>query len=109
MAIDDPVSAIQSLNASDERQQSPVSRFAKEFLALTKLLSPRSAEFTLDGIKAAVGWLGRREERNRQELVDAIAEELKYRSSQIERLMVESEDHRRFLADEMPTLVLDAL
>src|ERR1035438_10155056 len=82
MPIDDPMSVLQSLNASDERQRSPVSRVAKQFLTLLKLLP--GTGFTLDGIGTVVEWLGQREEANRQELVAVIAEELKYRGAQIE-------------------------
>ena len=109
MAIEDPISALQSLNASDNRQRSPVSRLAKPFLAIVKLFTPPGGEFTFGGIEAAVDWLGRREEENRQELVEVLAEELKYRGSQIEQIMAESQEHRRFMAEDMPGLVLDAL
>lgn len=109
MAIDDPISALQALNASDERRQSPLVGRAKQFLEVVKLLSRPGAEFTLGGIEAAVDWLSRREERNRWELVDAIAEEMKRHGNDIRRLLATSEEHRRFMAEEMPGLVLDAL
>jgi hypothetical protein len=87
MPIDDPVSSLQSLNASDERQRSPLSRFAKDFLALVKLLSLTGAEMPVNGIQAVLDWLGQREEKNREELVSVIAEELNHRGSQIETLI----------------------
>jgi hypothetical protein len=109
MPIDDPISALQSLNDSDERQHSPVSRFAKQFLGIVKRFAPPGTEIPLASIEAAVGWLGQRAERNREELLDTIAEEMKYRGDQIERLLATSEEHRRFMADEVPGLVLYAL
>ena len=58
MPIDDPTTALQALNLSDERQRSPLSRFAKPFLAFTKLIAPPGGELTLGGLEAAVDWLG---------------------------------------------------
>jgi hypothetical protein len=109
MAIDDPISALQSLNASDDRQGSPVSRFAKEFLGIVKLFAPPGAEIPLAGLEAVTEWLSARAEKNREELLDAVAEEIKHRGAQIEQLRATSEEHRRFMADEMPGLALDAL
>ena len=60
MPIDDPTTALQALNLSDERQRSPLSRFAKPFLAFTKLIAPPGGELTLGGLEAAVDWLGGR-------------------------------------------------
>ena len=54
MPIDDPTTALQALNLSDERQRSPLSRFAKPFLAFTKLIAPPGGELTLGGLEAAV-------------------------------------------------------
>jgi hypothetical protein len=109
MPIDDPISAIQSLNASDERQRSPVSRFAKPFLEIGKLFAPPGTKIPLAGIGAAVHWLDRRAEMNREEVWNATAEEMKYRGAQIDRLLADSEEHQHFMAEEMPALVLDAL
>jgi hypothetical protein len=108
MAIDDPISALQSLEASDQRQRSPVTRFAKQFLSIVKMFSLGN-ELTFAGIEAAVDWVSRREEENRQEFVEALAEQLRHRGSQIEQLLATSERHRRFMAEEMPGIVLDAL
>ena len=109
MPIDDPISALQAANANDDRQRSPALRLAKPFLTIARLLAPPCIAVTLGGIHAAVEWLGGREEENRQFLVDAIAEEMKYCESRIRQLISTSEEHRRFMADEMPGLVLDAL
>ena len=109
MPIDDPISALQAANATDDRQRSPVSHLAKPFLTIARLLAPPGVGVTLGGIQAAVEWLSGREEENRQVLVDAIAEEVKYCNSRIQQLVAASEVHRRFMEDEMPGLVLDAL
>ena len=109
VAIDDPISSLQSLNASDERQQSPVLDFADDFLRIVRLLTPAGTDIPVSAIEGAVGWLSRRRSENRAELVDAMAEELKHRGKQIQQLFKESEEHRRFTADETPGLVLDGL
>ncbi len=109
MPIDDPMSALQAVNANDDRQRSPASRLVKPFLTIARLLVPPGIDVTLGGIQVAGEWLSGREEENRQSLVDAIAEEMKYCESRIQQLISTSEDHRRFMADEMPGLVLDAL
>jgi len=97
------------LNASDERQHSPMLRMAPQFLEIVKLFSPPGAEFPIGAIKAALDWLSRHEEENRRALVDAIAEEVKRHGDELRRLLATSEEHRRFMAEEMPGLVLDAL
>lgn len=109
MAIDEPISALQNLNASDERQRSPILSLSSDFLRLIKLLAPVGSEIPLSALEGAVDWLSRRSAENRAELVNVIAEELKFRATQIERLLNTSEEHRRFMADEMPALVVDAL
>jgi hypothetical protein len=108
MTIDEPISALQSLNASDERQRSPISRFAKPFLVIARQFAP-GGDLTLGGIESVIDWLNDRAERNCQELVDVMAEELKYCGRQIKALVDQSEAHRRFMADEMPGLLLDGL
>ena len=109
MPIDDPTTALQALNLSDERQRSPLSRFAKPFLAFTKLIAPPGGELTLGGLEAAVDWLGGKAEANLKEFVDVLAEDLKYRGAQVQRLLAENEAQRKFVADELPGLAVDAL
>jgi hypothetical protein len=77
-------------------------RFAKQFLEIVKLFAPPGAETSLAGFKAAVDFVGRREDKNREELLTAIAEEVKSRGSQIEHLQATSEAHRSFMEEEMP-------
>jgi hypothetical protein len=79
MPIDDPISALQSLNASDERQGALVSRFAKPFLAAVKLFALPAAEIMPASFELVVDWVSRREDKNREELLAVIAEEVKYR------------------------------
>jgi hypothetical protein len=105
MLIDNPISALQQMNAGDERQHSPVSRSRE----IVKLFAPPNAEISLAGFKAAVNFVSRRDDKNREELPRVIAEEVKSRESQIEDLQATSEAHRRFMEEEMPSLVLDAL
>jgi hypothetical protein len=109
VSVDDPISALQSLNASDQRQGSPVLPFAQQFLQIVRLFSPANLDLSLNGIQAALDWLSHRNEKNRQELVDVIAEEVKRHSKDILLLLDRSEEHRRFMAEEMPGLVVDAL
>jgi hypothetical protein len=108
MPIDDPISAIQALNESDDRQRSPVHRFAKPFLEVIGLFSPGS-ELTLRGISAVFDWLDQQARDKLSELVGVLADELKYRGTQIQQLIKESEQHRKFVAEDLPPLVLDAL
>jgi hypothetical protein len=109
MPVDDPISAIQALNDSDDRQASPILGVAEDLLRVTKLLVPPAVKPAITLIDGAVSWLNRKRAANRNELVDVMAEELKLCGDQIGRLLIESEDHRRFMTDEMPGLVLDGL
>jgi hypothetical protein len=109
MPIDDPIRAVQALNMSDERQRSPLSRFAKPFLAFAKLIAPPGGELTLGGLEAAVDWLGGKAESNLKEFVDVLAEDLNYRGAQVQKLLAENEAQRKFVADELPGLAVDAL
>jgi hypothetical protein len=109
MPIDDPISALESLDRSDERQQSPVSRLSKPFLAIVKLLAPPGTEFALGTFEAAADWLNGRAESNRQEFVKVVAEELKYCAASIQKLLGENEAQRKFVEDELPGLTVDAL
>jgi len=109
MPSDDSILAIQALNESDERQRSPIHRFAQSFLEIVKLFSPPGSELTLGGISAVFGWLDKRSSDNLAELVTVLADELRHRGAQIQRLMQETEEHRKFVADDLPGLVLDAL
>lgn len=108
MPIDDPVSALQSLNASDERQRSPISRFSKPFLAIAKLVAPGAA-FGLAGVEAAVNWVDGRDESSRQELVTILADELKHTGVMIQKIILDNEAQKRFLEDDLPGLTVDAL
>jgi hypothetical protein len=106
---DDPISQIQGLNESDERLRSPIHRFAKPFLEIIKLFSPPGSEVTLGGIAAVLRWLDQRASDNLSTLVGVLVEELEYRGAQIQQLMEESEEHRKFVAEDLPGLALDAL
>jgi hypothetical protein len=109
MPCDDPISALEVLDASDERQRSPISRFSKPFLAIVKMLAPPGTEVALGTVEAAVDWLNGRAESNRQEFVKVFAEELKYCSENIQKLLGDNEAQRRFVEDELPGLTVDAL
>jgi hypothetical protein len=108
MAIDDPISALESLNASDERQRSPVSRLSKPFLAIAKLMVP-GAVIGLAGVEAAENWVDGRAESNRQELGAILADELKHAGAMIQKIILASEAQKRFVEDELPGLTVDAL
>ena len=86
MPIDDPISAVQALNASDDRQRSPVPDLAGHFLRVVRLFAPKEADIPIAALESAVGWLDRQRAENREQFVDSIAEELKFRANQIERL-----------------------
>lgn len=109
MPIDDPISALEALDQSDERQRSPVSRFGKPILAIAKLLAPAGAGFAGSSVEAAVDWLNGRAESNRQEFIRVLSDELKYCLAKIQKLVGEKEAQRRFVADELPGLTVDAL
>lgn len=109
MPADDPVSALQALNESDERQRSPIRRLTKHFIQVVKLFSLPGSELTLGGISAALEWLDAQAAGNLAELVQVLTDELKYRGAQIEKLMQESEGHRKFVAEDLPGLALDAM
>lgn len=109
MAIDDPVSALQALNASDDRQRPLVMGLASAFLGVVKLLAPAGTEIPLTALESAVNWLDRQASENRSEPLNVIAEELKCRGRQIDQILAQDEKQRRFVADELPALVLDGL
>jgi hypothetical protein len=109
MAIDDPIDAILTLNASDERQRSPVSRFAVDFLRVVKMFAPKGTEIPIAALEGAVDWLGRQRVEHREDLLKTVVDEMKYRGEQIDQLIANSGVHAQFMADEMPALALEAL
>lgn len=109
MPIDDPIDAIMALDASEERQRSQVSGLAVEFLRLVTLFAPKGVEVPLGALAGAIDWLSGQRAERREELVNTVVGELKYRGAQIDSLVGSSAAHRQFMADEMPGLVLDVL
>jgi hypothetical protein len=77
MAIDDPLSALEVLDDSDERQRSPLSRFRKPLLAIAKLLGPPGTDFAASAVEAADEWLNGRPESNIRELPGLTADALR--------------------------------
>lgn len=63
MPIDDPISALEVLDASDERQRSPISRFIKPTLAIVKVPLP-GADAVVGAVGVAMDWLNGRAESN---------------------------------------------
>jgi hypothetical protein len=109
MPIDEPISALEALNASAERQSDPVLARAKCFLEVLQLFSPPGVEKIFSSLTTAYGWLGVRAEQNRRELAQVVAEEVKRHSAEMIRLWGSCEEYRRFMKDVMPGLILDAL
>ncbi|HEX4808801.1 MAG TPA: hypothetical protein VH325_07725 [Bryobacteraceae bacterium] len=109
MPADDPISALEVLDASDERQRSPISRFSKPFLEIVKMLAPPGAEFALGGLEIALDWLKGRAESSRQEFVSVFAAEIKWCGANIQKLIADNEAQRRFVEGELPGLTVDAL
>ena len=109
MAIDDPISALEALDRSDERQRSPLSRFRKPLLAIAKWLAPPGADFAVNTIEAADEWLNGRAESNIREFMNVFAGEIKYSTAKIQKLLGENEKQRKFIEDELPGLTIDAL
>jgi hypothetical protein len=107
--IDDPISAIQTLNQSDELRQSPVSRYAKYFFPIVKLFGGQAASLTVSSIEHVMGWLNGTAEERMGDLVAVLADEMKQRGAQIERLLAHDQEQRRFVEEELPGLTLDAL
>jgi hypothetical protein len=109
MPIDDPISLVQSLDANDERQTSPVTGIAGHFLRIVESLAPTGSAIPIAALRGAADWLGKRRAENRAQLVDVMVDELKYHETQILRLVAEGKEQQRFIADEMPGLILDGL
>jgi hypothetical protein len=112
MPIDDPISQLQVLDASDERQRILFSGRAKDFLRIVKIsakLFVPGAAVAAEAFEMAAEWMSRRPQENRNELIDVFVEELKYRGAQVDSLTASSEEHRRFMEHEMGGLLLDAL
>jgi hypothetical protein len=76
MPVDDPVSALEALNKSDERQRSPVSSIAKAFIQVVKIFLPPDTRLALDALNPALDWVGQQSQRNLSEFVAVLAEEL---------------------------------
>lgn len=109
MPVDDPISALQTLNESDARQRSPIAARAKAFIDIIKLfLSPGDA-LTPGAMSAAVSWWERRSLENLDELVAVLASELQHRGTQIQTLIDSDQSHREFVERELPGLIWDAL
>jgi len=91
MAIDDPLSALEVLDHSDERQRSPLSRFRKPLLAIAKLLGPPGTDFAASAVEAADEWLNGRPESNIRDFMNVFAGEMKYCTAKIQKLSAENE------------------
>lgn len=109
MPIDDPISALEVLDRSDERQRSPLARFRKPLLAVAKLLGPPGTELAVNSIEAAAEWLNGRAESNIRDFINVFAGEIKYCTAKIQKLLGENENQRKFIEDELPGLTVDAL
>lgn len=109
MPVDDPISSLQALHESDVRRAISNLAVRQAFLQIVKLFSPSGSDLLLEGTSAALDWLHRQSAENLSELVKLLAEELKYRGAQIERLIQTSEAHREFAAEDLRGLVLEAM
>ncbi|HLG98283.1 MAG TPA: hypothetical protein VKX49_18350 [Bryobacteraceae bacterium] len=107
MSIDDPISALEELNRSDELLRSPLWRFSSQFLQIVKLLSPPG--IVPGTLEIAAQWFDRRAESNREEFAKVFAGEIRYCRDNVQKLLCENEAQRRFVEDELPGLTLDAL
>jgi len=105
MAIDDPISALQALNDSDERQR-PV--LAEPFAIALTAVFPNAAP-AAKALEIAADRITRQKAANQAELTNVLAEEIKYCCGKIQQLEETSEEHRRFMREDMPDLLLDAL
>ena len=109
MPIDDPISALQTIDNNDARLTTPISGIAKQFLSALALLAPPGTEFLKAGFETALVWLETRKEENRKEFEFVLAAEMRYIADRVNRLREEHEEHRRFIAECMPGLLLDGL
>jgi hypothetical protein len=108
--IDDPADALKAQNSADDRLRSPVSRLVGPFLEITKLFTPLlPGSGVMVGAAGVLNRLLDRSAKNVAELVAVLQEEMKCRGAQIAALTKESEARRKFMQDEFPGLVLDAL
>jgi hypothetical protein len=109
MSIDDPISALELLERSDDRQRSPLARFQKPLLAIAKLIGPPGTEFAVATIEATDEWLNGRAESNIRDFINVFAGEIKWCTAKIQELLGENETQRKFIQDELPGLTVDAL
>lgn len=109
MPIDDPISAARALIAGDERERSPVIRLAKDFFEILNCFPPARALLERLPVGTVVNWLERREQENRQYLVDVLIDEVKRHESKLRDLEQKDGQHAAFIRDEYPGLVLDGL
>jgi hypothetical protein len=84
-------------------------RFLKPLLAVAKLLAPPGTEFGFTTIEAAVDWLNGRAESNVRDFMDVFANEIRHCTANIQKLLIESEEQRKFIEEELPGLTVDAL
>jgi hypothetical protein len=112
MPSDDPIAALRALDASDERQASPLSGLTRDFLKIVKLWAKvcvPPAAVAVEGVEAAAEWLSRWRQTNRNELIEVMADELQRHEARIKWLVASSAKHSQFMQEEMPGLILDAL
>src|SRR5262249_16638949 len=74
-----------------------------------QMFGPPGTDFTAGAFKAADEWLNGRAQTNINDFMRVAAEEIKYNSSKIQKLIGENEEQRKFIEDELPGLTVDGL
>jgi len=114
MAIDDPLDAAENRVAAEQRAEFALAPYGRDLCdilyALPTSLLPTGFAGFLDIGKGFVGgaawWLRRTEDERRRYLVEVVVQELRWLKNQFTNL---TEEHRRFVQEELPALMLDGL
>src|SRR4051794_18453912 len=105
MPIDDEVSALRSLNESDERQSLILPRTTKDFLAFVRLLAkiyvPPAYTVGLESAQWVLDWIGKQRKDNRRELLDEVARAVERHGATLDRLIAQTESHQEFVRDHL--------
>lgn len=104
MAIEDPIDAIKALDGSDKRQSS-VPLWVESLRKIASALGPLGVALPLD---VAATWIDRKS-RNLGEFADVLADEIKRHETLIQKLIGQNEKQQKFVAEEMPDLITDAI
>ncbi len=114
MAIDDPLDAAEGIIAAEQRGDSQLAHYAKDLSDIFAALPTELVDVVHTGPlwvlepmgKLASWYLRKHEEARRRYLTEVLVQELRWVRERVGQMDAE---HRRFMREEFPSLVLDVL